>query len=146
MALFYWITFNPTTRRGGFWPGGFYQVLDSARPDWGNPVHRAFMDAVASWEPRVLAIGADGFFKVAIRRHPSAECWSWAVEWNHQLRAVGFFGDRQVAEEIAGRFPQLKVEPLVQRPGRYLGYRNESPLQDGDDKLFYWSHVTTEAN
>lgn len=72
MAFFYWVTYNPDSKTGTFLP--VFYILGAPRSDWGNLVHRAFMDAVVDWEPRVLGIGASGFFKIAIRRHPSAEC------------------------------------------------------------------------
>ena len=100
MAFFYWITYNHETKKGGFWLGSFFPVLEAIRLDWGNPVHKAFMDAVVNWEPRVLAIGADGFFKAIIRRHPAAVCWSWALEWNHKYRIVGFFGEIEPARAL----------------------------------------------
>src|SRR6267378_3867902 len=68
MAFFYWITYQRGGRRGGYWPGTFSPLLESVRSDWGNPTHQAFMKSVAGWAPCVLASGADGFFKIAIRR------------------------------------------------------------------------------
>jgi len=108
IAFFYMVTFDPSSGRGGYWPGGFFSVLEAGHRDWGNAVHRAFMDAVYGWEPRVLAVTADGFFKIAIRRRPSADCWSWAVEWNRQYRVVGFCGDRAAAESVLQAFLSLK--------------------------------------
>ena len=99
-------------------------------------VHRAFMDAVLNWEPRVLAIGADGFFKVAIRKHPTEVCWSWALEWNHKYRIVGFFGEQEPAQTIANTFPSIKAVMLIQSPSDYMHYRFEVPLEDEEDKLF----------
>src|SRR5262249_52774697 len=82
MGFFYWLTYNEETRKGGFWRGDFSPLFHTVRSDWGNVIMRGFMDAVVGWEPRLIARGANGFFLVAIRRHPNAECWSWAVEWN----------------------------------------------------------------
>ena len=138
MAFFYWVTFNPSSGEGGFWPGGFFPVLEVANADWGNPIHRAFMDAVVDWEPRVLAVTADGFFKIAIRRHPSAESWSWAIEWNRNRRIVGFFGDRSAAETVAAGFPPLDTINIAKDPDHYVGYRREMALFEADDRLFFW--------
>jgi len=79
MAFFYFITFNDKSMKGGFWAGDFYPVLEAQKSDWGNDVHTAFMEAVINWEPRWIGNGANGFFKSAIRRHPSEACWSWAI-------------------------------------------------------------------
>jgi len=138
MGFFYWITFNKETKRGHFWRSGFYPVLEANRPDWGNPVHCAFADAVVEWEPRVLAFNADGFYKIALRKHPSATCWSWALEWNHAMRVIGFFGDKDAMQAVAAGFPRLKADTVSQGPNRALAYRIETPLPEGEDKLFNW--------
>ena len=132
MGFFYWITFDTSSRRGGFWPGGFFPGPAVPRSDWGNPVHRAFMDAVVQWEPRVLACTADGFYKIAMRRYPDADCWSWALEWNKSLRLVGFFGDAQAAQGIASRFPKLEFHTVTQG----WSLRRETPLDESEDRLF----------
>lgn len=137
MAFFYFITYSPDTKRGGFWLGGFCPVLEAPRSDWGNPVHRAFMRTVLAWEPRLLAITADGFFKAMIRRHPEAVCWSWAVEWNHNLRVVGFFGEREPVLATAKTLPRLRVETIFEGPGEALRYRMETRLSDEEDQMFH---------
>jgi hypothetical protein len=106
------------------------------RADWGNPVHVAFMNAVSTWEPRVLAVNADGFFKVIIRKHPDADCWSWAIEWNHALRIIGFAGDVDAAKEIAGTFPQLEVHSIHEAPNQFFCHRTEVAIKEEDDILF----------
>jgi hypothetical protein len=136
MAFFYWITYNHETKRGGFWLGSFFPVLEAIRSDWGNPVHRAFMDAVLNWELRVLAIGADGFFKVAIRRHPTEVCWSWALEWNHKYRMVGFFGEQEAAQTVANTFPPMEAVTLTRGPNDYTRVCYETALNEEEDNLF----------
>jgi len=138
MAFFFWVTYNPTTKRGGYWLGDFMPVLEASRSDWGNCVHRTFMQTVANWEPRILAISADGYFKVAIRKHPEAPCWSWALEWNQKYRIVGFFGAQDPAAKLAKTFPKLKAVKIAQSGNDWVAYRIEIPLKDEDDKLFYW--------
>lgn len=138
MAFFYWITYDKSTRRGRFWQEGFYPVFEARRSDWGNPVHQAFMEAVVGWEPCVLASNADGFYKVAIRKHPSAACWSWALEWNHAMRVAGFFGEKQAAQAVAAQFPKLELKTVSTGPDHVTRRRREIPLDEGDDKLFYW--------
>lgn len=140
MGFFYWITFNQESKRGHFWRGRFYPVLDAGRADWGNPVHRAFADAVVDWEPRVLASNADGFYKIALRKHPEADCWSWAFEWNHAMRVIGFCGDSEAAQAVAAGFPKLKAQTVSQGPEATLAYRVETPLPEDEDKLFYWDY------
>jgi hypothetical protein len=86
----------------------------------------------------VLAIGADGFFKAIIRRHPASVCWSWALEWNHKYRIVGFFGEQEPAKAVVAMFPVMKVTTITQGTDRYVSYRIETALMDKDDKLFQW--------
>jgi len=140
MAFFYWITYNHKTKRGGFWLGSFFPVLETIRSDWGNTFHKTFMDAVVNWEPRVIAIGADGFFKAIIRRHPAAVCWSWALEWNHKYRIVGFFGEQVPAKYVFDTFPVMDVTTIAQGPNEYVSYRIEKALADEDDTLFHWDN------
>jgi len=137
MGFFYWLTYSDATRRGGFWHGPFCQLLHSLKADWGNPVHLSFMRAVSSWEPRfVSSTVAQGFFKIAIRRHPSAACWSWALEWNHNLRVVGLFGDFEACKEMAAGLSRLDLQPVPTSDGAALAARRDVPLPEGDDILF----------
>ncbi len=135
-AFFYWITYNADARRGYYWTGGFHPVMCLSHADWGNPIMVAFADAVAEWEPRVFGGCADGFYKVVIRRHPSAECWSWAVEWNHATRLIGFFGQLDPAREIAASFPELQVETVQIGASESVSYREQTSLTGIDDKMF----------
>lgn len=143
MAFFYFITFNNSSLKGGFWTGGFYPVLDAQKLDWGNDVHLAFMKSVLNWEPRWIGNGADGFFKSAIRRHPNAECWSWAIEWNKNHRIVGFFGDLDAAQKIVATFPKLSAQVLSGDANSNTFYRAEKTLNDNDDVMFSWDDGET---
>jgi hypothetical protein len=134
-AFFYWITYNATLRRGGFWPGGFFPLLVSVRSDWGNPIHQAFADTVGRWETRVQVIGANEHFKVAIRRHPSLVCWSWAYEWNANVRIVGFFGEEGVTQELVNSLPSPEWR-TIRNGNAITRYREETPLSADDDKMF----------
>lgn len=135
-AFFYWLTYKKTTLRGGFWPGGFFPLPHAVRSDWGNPLHRSFMDIVAGWHFRLIGVSAKGFFKVAIRRHPTAECWSYAYEWNQQVRVIGCFGDQACAQDVVNRLLQPAPAVLRQEGNRVTRYREEIRLIPGDDKLF----------
>lgn len=126
-AFFYWITFTSENSKGYFWPGEFYIVTTAPRADWGSARMQAFMDAVIGWEPRVLAIGADSFFKIVIRKHPTEKCWSWGLEWNHGYRLVGFAGDRKVSQEIWENFPTHPKEDMPH--GSDIPPRLDDPLR-----------------
>jgi|SRR5579859_8129525 len=135
-AFFYWITYNDQTKRGGYWPGTFLPVAEAVKSDWGNPTHRAFMKTVLDWTPRLVAVGANGFFRVAIRRHPSAICWSWALEWNHKHRIIGFFGEQAQAEAVFANFPQPQTHIIAQSANECLRVREEIALSQEEDQLF----------
>jgi hypothetical protein len=139
MAFFYFITFNNETKRGGFWQEGFHPLSEAHHGDWGNPLLKAFMSAVVNWEPRWIANTADGFFRSIIRRHPSAECWSWAVEWNKNYRVVGFFGARNAAQKIVDDFREPEMTAIITGKNAYLRFRSDFKLHEEDDLLFVWS-------
>ena len=81
-------------------------VLYAQKGDWGNPLLRGFQDLLAGWQVRVHAVGANGFFKVAIRRAPGeVPLWAWALEWNAACRIVGFLGDEAAAQTAVDQFP-----------------------------------------
>ena len=139
MAFFYWITYDEETKRGRFWSGRFLPIPESeaTRSDWGNPTHRWFMDAVLNWHQRVRIITAYDFFKVAIRKHPEAACWSWALEWNRIYRLFGFFGEQATARAIAETRPPIEAEPIV-GPGTDGQWfiRADTALDKSDDSMF----------
>jgi hypothetical protein len=135
-ALFYWITYDPTRRVGGFWPGAFRVVNWAARSDWGNAVQRAFAQDTVSWAARVVADTAHGFFRVAIRRDPAAECWAWALEWNENYRVIGFFGNSLAIEVRVLQLPTLETSLIAESAEGQLRARTERPLPLEEDKLF----------
>lgn len=135
-AFFYLLTYDKSRKTGKFWHDGCYLVEHVIRADWGNALIRRFADAVRTWEPRFIATGADGFFRVAIRRHPTAGCFSWALEWNQNYRIVGFFGDRQVAQDIVNSLPALEAHTIAEGGGNYVRYRQNVALKNEDDRLF----------
>jgi len=137
-AFFHLITYNREQQTGGYMLGGYFPIMEALRSDWGNPVHRTFMDQVVEWEPRFMGPGADGFFKIIIRRHPTLVCWSWAVEWNHKIRVIGFAGERPAVEEVAKAIPPLQVQSMYEGLRSSFRLRHEVSISDDDDRLFYW--------
>ncbi|MCB4358293.1 HNH endonuclease [Quatrionicoccus australiensis] len=135
-GLFYFLTYNPESRKGGYWTGGFHPLHYTIRDDWGNELIVAFMHAVKTWELRLVAEIADGFFKVAIRRFAAGDCWSWALEWNHNYRLVGFFGDRKYAEDMVRTFPPLNTRRIAENHSDYVAIRKHKKLDKDQDILF----------
>ncbi len=138
MAFFYYLTFKKETKQGGFWREGFYPVYQTQRLDWGNDILISFMSTVEKWEPRWLGGSANGYFKCAIRRHPEAECWSWALEWNKNYRVTGFFGNRDMANSIIDTFPRIEPVTLSKSSDHHMLYRKEKKLEEKDDCMFLW--------
>lgn len=138
MAFFYFITYNHETKRGGFWPHGFYLVSEAHHRDWGNSLHRSFMKVVVEWEPRWLGNTAKGYFKSIIRRHPNAECWSWALEWNNNYRMVGFFGDKDTAQTLVDEFDKSEMSSSQTNDGNSIRFRSDVALIEDEDLLFVW--------
>ena len=136
MGLFYYLTYNQEAAKGGFWPGEFLPLSHVSSHDWGNTLHRAFMQEVAAWHPRLLVTTAAGHFKAAIRKHPSSECWSWALEWNGAHRLIGFFGAREAAETVSNSLPRPQMKIIHQDAHMTRRCRMEVPLMEDEDIMF----------
>jgi hypothetical protein len=136
MAFFYLITYDRAAQRGRFWPGSCAPINYAHLRDWGNQQQRWFMSVVSGWDDRCVCITANGFFKVAIRRNPNAECWAWALEWNKSYRVIGFFGALEPIKEFARTLPPLVGRPIGSDSESIWTMREEVPLDDQDDILF----------
>lgn len=132
-GFFYLVTYDEERRSGGFIPGEIGWLNEASREDWGNPIQQGFAALVRDWPVRVEGAGASGFFKIAIRRDPTgAEVWSFALEWNKNLRLIGFFGDLSIAQAFVDAIPPLQW----QRIDANRRMRREIPLKPDDDVLF----------
>lgn len=140
MAFFYWITIQEGEVNGRFWPGKFFPLQPVLRSDWGNDELMFFVAETKDWDWRVHAVTADGYFKLAIKKHPDRLNWSFAVEWNESYRIVGFFGDTDWLHEIRDRVPQQAMETIYARGDEVLRQRREVPLPSEDDMLFAPPH------
>lgn len=136
MAFFYFLTYDKANEVGHFWTGGFYPVHGTIKTDWGNPIHRSFMKQCHDWDYRLVLDTAEGYYRAVIRRHPTDECWSWAVEWNDCYRLVGYFGSLDAARRLFSELPPLDVKSIFEAPNMWLRQRIEQPLTEEDDTLF----------
>lgn len=137
LGFFFMLTFKDDTRLGTFAPGKFIGLMSARRHDWGNPQMRWFMDLVRDWDLRLHAVGADGFFKMIIRRHPDGrEVWAWALEWNHGLRFIGFHGDEADVQNLCNGIPPLQFTVLKDEPEHKMRVRVDIPLPEDEDNLF----------
>lgn len=135
-GLMYWLTYDDVDRIGRFIPGVFCPVNIALRDDWGNAVQLAFMRKVIDWNERIVGLSANGYFGMAIRRRGDSACWSWAFEWNKNLRVIGFFGEEALVREVYGELPAMHYETINTGDGETWRHRREQPLQDTDDQLF----------
>jgi hypothetical protein len=136
-AFFDWCFYDEDLRKGKIWIGDFAPVHIAPCGDWGNPVNRWFMQEIVEWKRCVLAIGADGFLKILLRQHDDHPVWAWALEWNQNLRIIGFCGDLTSIDAVAASMPKLDLELLHEVPGQFSRYfRMEQALDPADDDLF----------
>ena len=141
-AFFYLITYDDASRLGGFWKGGFQPVHGTIKTDWGNQLHRSFMNQCRQWDYRLILADPDSYFCAAIRKHPVEDCFSWAIQWNDCYRLIGYFGDLKVARILAAELSPLKVQSVLEAPNTWIRTRAEQPLAEDDDILFVVSNPT----
>ena len=137
MGFFFWITYQHDAKQGYCWPGEYYPLVHANRTDWGNSMLTGFAQEVVNWRPRILATNADGFYKIALKRHPQAECWSWALQWNHALRLVGFLGDEDFVNQTTRKLPKSDMKVISSTSSATLRYRTEIPLPDDYEDILF---------
>lgn len=141
-AFFYMLTFDGVARRGRS-RGGFVGIAHARRADWGRQRLSSFAEMVKDWEPRLLSTNsiADGFYKLAIRKHPTNDCWSWALEWNHSIRCAGLFGDTATCDEVAKLIASDVAQLVIDEPKRKVAYRRDIALVESEDVLFRYNDM-----
>jgi len=136
-AFFYLITYDKDSRLGRFVMGNTNPYFCARRGNWGAPEVKWFTGLTESWPMRLLAIGADGFFKVVIRRQSEDSCvWSWAFEWNQSTRVIGFSGHDNEVDNLLRDAPVVELQSIHEGNNEWIRYRQDSPL-DGTDTLFH---------
>lgn len=137
MGFFYFLTFEKDKQIGHFWIGDFFPVHGTIRSDWGNPLHIAFAKQIEHWDYRLILNTAQNYYRAVIRRHPTKDCWAWAVEWNAAYRLVGYFGERDTAQSLFDELPPLPAESVIEaRDGSHFRIRAEQSISDSQDTLF----------
>lgn len=135
-GFFFFQTYDEKTSRGGFWLEGFHPISSAIRSDWGNALHLSFMRAVKDWETRFHLSTADGFYRAITKRDPSGLCWAWAVEWNRNLRTIGFYGSREVAQTVIDKLDYPSAKVVGKTPEGPIKIRSERRIDDPEDTLF----------
>ncbi len=122
-------SYEESSKRGATLPSPLYPIAHTLRSDWGNPAFLGFADMVRTWGNVSHIVTAEGFFKVMIRRSDTEpDLFAWALEWNKNMRVLGFLGKEQAARDAYGALPW---------PPRSKGYRKENPMPcEVEDTLF----------
>lgn len=140
-GFFYMLSYQKDQERGYWWTGSFHPLIMVQRADWGNTIAVDFAEDVSCWDTRLMGHTAEGYFSICIRKHPDAECWSWAVEWNGSTRLLGFFGDRKTAESVVNRLRPLQMSQQTLAKDHHIRFRLEVPLEPEKDRLFELPHT-----
>lgn len=135
-AFFYFCTYEDTTARGGFLLGEYLHLGAYGRGNWGCVEATWFAQQVTSWDLRFHGVGADGYFKIYIRKCTTSEVWSFAVEWNQSLRILAFGGDRTTIDRLLEGMPERASFWTTSADGHSVRVTQEIPLEDGADRLF----------
>ncbi|MBR8428833.1 MULTISPECIES: HNH endonuclease [Burkholderia] len=136
-AFFYWMTFQKESNLGGFVGGGFFPLAVVPRSDWGAARVRWFMGLVQDWKLKIHGVGADGFFRVLIRRPAGGErIWAWAFEWNHSFRVMGFAGEEDAIQALIRQAPEQSAFIVQRTAAEIIRVRAEESLADDQDNLF----------
>ena len=136
-AFFYMITYDRQSRTGRFWLGPFGPVGVFRKGDWGNRQIRGFEELTRPWPPCVHAEGAEGYFRMLLRRAPDdVPVWAWALEWNHSHRIFGFCGAEERIKSLFQRIPPLEWQWVREPSGATFRFRLEVPLASEDDHFF----------
>jgi hypothetical protein len=135
-AFFYFLTFDLQQRQGRWWRGKLVPVNGTMKCDFGNAIQVAFARAIADWDYRLILTTARGYFRAVIRKHPNADAWAFALEWNDQYRLVGYFGDEKSCVAEAIRLPHLVGRLFHQGDESWVAVRDDVPLLPEHDTLF----------
>lgn len=138
-AFFFLSTYSQELRRGGFSIGPFFRIAAIARSNWGTARAQWFMDLTRDWVLRSHGIAADGFFKIVIRKCPTAQLWSYAVEWNHTMRVLEFSGEQAAMNELLRQSPCFEQPPersWTDGANNTIGIALETPIDPEHDFLF----------
>lgn len=135
-AFFFLITYNESTRRGGFVLGDYMHFGFFRRENWGAVDALWFLQLTESWEHRCAGDGADGFFRIHIRKCPGANVWSFAVEWNQSHRVLAFAGDPQEIQRLLESVPNAVSTWVRLRDGNLVRLTESISLDPSIDTLF----------
>lgn len=137
-GFFHQMTFDWSSRTGLFLTGDFHYWSSAPCSDWGNHKLRWFSESVLDWLPCLRADGADGYFRIHLRRHKDLAVMSWALEWNKGMRIVGFVGATEAIEHAISSCPMRPAGIVHDHGNERLVFREHVALADEQDSLFSW--------
>lgn len=132
-GFFYHLSYDAATQRGQFVDGVFMPLVSARKADWGHPQLAWFTQLTSPWPRATRIVTARDHFKLVIRRHPERQdVWAWAMEWNQNLRVVGFKGSDAAISTL------MQEAPVPERHAvsAQMTYRREVPLAPETDTLF----------
>lgn len=136
-GFFSMLTWDAEQQRGYYWPGSYMPVVAARKEDWGNPLLGWVTETAKRWDYRLHAIAADTFYKIWIKRRPDDPAvWAWIMEWNHNFRLGGFFGNEEALLKLRMQAPKLKPDVIHEGPDARIGARIEIPLPEAVDHVF----------
>ena len=142
-GFFHQMTFDWSSRVGLFLRGDFHHWYSAPYSDWGSSKLGWFSEQVLDWLPCLRADGADGYFRIHIRRHKDLAVISWALEWNKGMRVVGFVGDTDAIRQIISSYP-VKPSGIIHDQGdERIVIRKHIDLAENQDLLFGWHGFET---
>ncbi len=96
------------------------------KTDWGNSLQEQLTQRTQDWPILLNLSTAKSYFKAIIRFSPFDPMLKfWALEWNNNIRIVGFFGPKYLcnSEDNFLKYPSIRL-------------RTEIPLDPSRDILF----------
>ncbi|WDM67473.1 HNH endonuclease [Xanthomonas cucurbitae] len=140
-AFFFLSSYSRKLKRGGFSSGPFFRIAALNKNNWGNPKSLWFMEVTRHWELRTHGITAEGFFKIVIRKCPTMQLWSYAVQWNHSMRVLEFSGEPNLMSKLLVEHPfptEAHGNTWPHDEGGFSNFTAEVPFDYEHDALFSW--------
>ena len=135
MAFFFHLTYDKAQERGFYWKGDFRPVIAVRKADWGHPYFKWFEEVSAKGVVNYQVCTANGFYKMWIKEIHTRDMHAWAIEWNKNIRLIGFFGDNALIEKLAETMPEVPMRDFY-RDGRIRRRMRLQVPMEGPDTLF----------
>jgi CBS domain-containing protein len=137
-GFFYRMTYDEEQKSGRFLVGDFHMLMAARRSNWGGAWLKWFEEHVSDWPSTLRADGAEGFFRIHLRKHKSTQVWSWALEWNKAIRVVGFVGETDLVKAVLAELPRPAPGIVHVQGNERFVLREHVPLNQEQDSLFCW--------